>query len=86
MRVRNKNVVVEELEDTELSLIYVPKVFKDRAKKLVKARVFGVSDEHKEKLPVGSIVLYQKNAGIDIELGKKTYRVIRFGNIMAAQV
>ncbi len=83
---RNRNIVVEDVVDIDASLIYVPKHFKDKHKKLVKAKVIGVSDEHVDKLPVGSVVLYQKNAGIEIEHEKKTLRVIQFGNIMAAQV
>lgn len=86
MKVRNKNIVVEDVVDIDTSLIYVPKHFKDRHKKLVKAKVIGVSDENADKLPVGSVILYQKNTGIEIEHEKKTLRVIQFNNVMAAQV
>jgi len=86
MKVRNRNIVVEDVVDIDTSLIYVPKHFKDKHKKLVKANVIGIADEFVDKLPVGSVVLYQKNAGMEIEHEKKTYRVIQFGNVMAAQV
>lgn len=86
MKVKNKNVVVRDISDESESKVFVPKHFKDKLRNLVKAEVVGVSDEHKDRLPVGSTVLYQKNAGMDIEHEEETLRVIRFGNIMAAQV